>query len=145
MKYTVDVIINKDLESILDLFDNEANLYKWMEGLQKFEHISGTPGAEGSQSKMYFKMGKREFILLETIISKQLPGKFECAYDADGVRNVVISRFIALTDHQTQYISEQEFHFKGLMKFFSIFLKSAFKKQSLKYLLDFKKFAESKK
>jgi hypothetical protein len=37
---------------------------------------------------------------------------------------------------------EQEFQFKGFMKIIGFLFPGAFKKQSLKYLVDFKQFAE---
>lgn len=47
MKHTVETIINKPIDTVIELFDNPDNLDKWMEGLQSFEPISGTPGQPG--------------------------------------------------------------------------------------------------
>lgn len=44
MKYSVDIEINKPIDKVIELFDNPANMKEWMEGLNSFEHISGTPG-----------------------------------------------------------------------------------------------------
>lgn len=44
MKFTTETDINKPTDKVIELFDNADNLSKWMEGLQSFEHISGTPG-----------------------------------------------------------------------------------------------------
>ena len=57
MKYTTEIEIEKPIEKVIELFDNPDNLKKWMEGLQSFEHLSGTPGQPGAKSRLFFKMG----------------------------------------------------------------------------------------
>jgi Icc-related predicted phosphoesterase len=71
-----------------------------------------------------------------------LPDEFSGTYDAKGVFNVVKNRFVSLPDNRTKYISEQEFRFSGFMKIIGFLMPSAFKKQSMKYLSDFKNFVE---
>jgi hypothetical protein len=115
---------------------------KWMEGLQSFEHISGTPGQVGAKSRLKFKMGKREMEMIETITVKDLPREFSGTYEMNGVFNSVKNKFVALSDNPTKHISEQEFQFKGFMKLFGLLMPGMFKKQSMKYLRDFKNFAE---
>lgn len=144
MKYTVDIEINKPINQVIELFDNPSNMKEWMKGLESFEHISGTPGQPGAKSRLKFKMGKREIEMIETITVRNLPDEFSGTYDAQGVFNVVKIKFVKLSESKTKYISEQEFRFSGFMKLFGLLMPSAFKKQTLVYLQDFKKFAESK-
>lgn len=142
MKYSCETEINKPVDKVVELFDNPDNLKKWMEGLQSFEHISGTPGQPGAKSRLKFKMGKRELEMIETITVRDLPAEFSGTYEAKGVFNVVKNRFISINGNKTKYISEQEFQFKGFMKIIAALMPGAFKKQSMKYLNDFKTFAE---
>lgn len=116
---------------------------KWMEGLISFEHLSGTPGQVGAKSKLKFKIGKREIEMIETVTVRNLPEEFSGTYEAKVVFNSVKNKFVALPNSKTKYISEQEFHFKGFMKIIAFLMPGAFKKQSMKYLNDFKKFAEN--
>ncbi len=143
MKYTTEIEINKPIDNVIELFDNPDNMDKWMDGLQSFEPISGTPGQPGAKSKLKFKMGKREIEMIETITVRNLPDEFSGIYEAKGVFNVVKNKFIKLSENKTQYISEQEFQFKGFMKVIGFLMPGAFKKQSMKYLQAFKRFAES--
>ncbi len=146
MKYTNEVEINKPLEEVIPLFDNPDNLYKWMEGLQSFEHISGTPGQPGAKSKLKFKVGKREMVLIETVTVRNLPKEFTGTYESEngkGALNIVRNEFVKLSPAKTKYISESEFQFKGFMAIIAVLMKGAFKKQSLKYITNFKNFAES--
>lgn len=142
MKYTISIIIDRPLDKVIELYDNPDNLKEWMEGLQSFEHISGTPGQVGARSKLVYKMGKRHIEMIETVTVRRLPHEFSGTYEADGVFNIVKNKFEKLSDTKTKYVTEQEFEFKGMMKYFSILMPWAFKKQSMKYLKAFKDFAE---
>ena len=143
MKYTTEIEIEKPIEKVVELFDNADNLKKWMEGLQSYEHISGTSGETGAKSRLFFKMGKREIEMIETILVRNLPEEFSATYEAKGVFNIAKNKFVKVSETSTKYITENEFQFKGFMKFFAFLMPGAFKKQSFKYLQHFKKFAES--
>jgi len=145
MKYTVDIEIYLPRERVIELFDNADNMSKWMEGLQSFEHLSGEPGQVGAKSKLVFKMGKRDIEMIETVTVRNLPDEFSGTYDANGVHNIVKNFFVQLPNGNTKYQTEQEFQFKGFMKIIGLLFPGAFKKQSLKYLVDFKRYAENEK
>ena len=142
MKYTLEIEINLPVNRVIELFDNADNLGKWMEGLQSFEHLSGTPGQPGAKSRLKFKMGKREMEMIETVTVRNLPDEFSGTYEAKGVFNIVKNRFIALPGNRTRYLTEQEFQLKGFMKIIAFLMPNLFKKQSMKYLTAFKNFAE---
>ena len=61
----------------------------------------------------------------------------------DGVYNIVINRFEKVDKNTTRVINDQEFRFKGFMKIIGLLMPGAFKKQSKKYLEDFKYFVEN--
>lgn len=144
MKYTVEVEINQPIAKVVELFNNEDNLFKWMTGLQSLEHLTGNAGEKGTTTKMIFKEGKREIKMIETIIENNLPEEFIASYEAKGVYNLAKISFISLTDTKTKYLTEQEFQLRGFMKVFGFLMPGAFKKQTLKYLKMFKDFAEDK-
>ncbi len=143
MKYTVQIEINLPRQKVIDLFDAPENLPKWQKGLISFENISGDPGQPGAQSRLLFKMGKGTMEMIETITKRDLPEVFDGTYEAPGVFNVVKNRFIVVGENRTRWESENEFRFTTIMmKCIGFFMQSAFPKQSLKYLKDFKSFAE---
>ncbi len=143
MKYTLEIEINQPIDKLVELFDNENNLFKWMNGLQSIERLEGNPGEKGSTTKMLFKEGKREIEMIETIIENKLPEEFTATYEAKGVYNLAKISFIELTDTKTKYLTEQEFKLKGFMKLIGLIMPRAFKKQTFKYLKMFKEFAEN--
>jgi hypothetical protein len=143
MKYKSEIDINLPIARVIELFDNPDNMKKWMKGLQSFEHISGTPGQPGAKSKLKFKIGKREIEMIETITVRNLPDEFTGTYEAKGVFNIVKNYFVDLGNGKTKYMNENEFRFKGVMKFFALIMPGAFKKETLKQLTNFKNFAEN--
>ncbi|HSD14193.1 MAG TPA: SRPBCC family protein [Flavobacterium sp.] len=144
MKYKTEIEINKPIDRVIALFDNPDNLKKWMEGLQSFEHISGTPGEPGAKSRLKFKMGNREMEMIETVTVRNLPDEFTGTYETKGGINIVKNTFVKISDSKTKYVTEHEFQFQGLaMKIFAFLMPGLFKKQSMKYLTAFKNFAES--
>ncbi len=143
MKFSVETEIDLPVDKVISLFDNVDNMKKWMDGLEHFEHLSGTPGQPGARSKLVFKMNTRTIEMIETITVRNLPHEFSGTYEAKGVFNIVKNKFHALPGNRTRYVSEQEFQFKGFMKLIAFLMPGAFKKQSKKYLNDFKHFAEN--
>lgn len=142
MKYTCKIEINRPIEQVIERFDSIDNMYKWMKGLQKIEPISGIQGEVGAKMKLTFQMGKRSMEMIETITVKDLPNEFSGTYDAQGVHNIVKNYFKVIDNDRTLNYTEQEFQFKGFMKIIGLLFPGAFKRQSMKYLEDFKEFVE---
>ena len=142
MKYTTEIEINQPVNKVIELFDNPDNMKLWMEGLQSFEPLNGTPGQPGAKSRLKFKMGKREIEMIETITTRNLPEEFSGTYEAKGVFNIVSNKFIPISGTKTKFVADHEFQFSGIMKVMGILMPGAFKKQSMKYLEKFKEFAE---
>lgn len=142
MYFVSEITIDRPVAEVVRLFDNVDNLYEWMDGLQSFELLSGTAGQPGAKSKLVFQMGKRRIEMIETITERNLPSVFSGTYDADGVHNIVVNRFEAISDNQTKYITENTFEFKGFMKLMGWLMPGAFKKQSDVFQQKFKAFVE---
>lgn len=143
MKYSNEVLINLPVKKVIELFDSEENLFKWQPELLSFEHLSGEKGEVGAKSKMRYKMGKREVDMVETITAKNLPKEFTATYEAKGVWNEMRNSFDEIDGDKTRWRSDSHFEFSGFMKFMSIFMSGAFKKQSQRSLDLFKSFAEA--
>lgn len=142
MRYQVLVDIDLPLEEVVEKFRNTENYYDWMKGLKKIEHHKGEAGKEGTETYIHFDTGKRKMKMLERIITNDLPKSYKVSYEVNGVYNEVDNNFEALDGERTRYTTDNLFEFKGLMKVIAFFMKNTFKKQSLKYLNDFKKFVE---
>lgn len=145
MKYTTEIIIDLPRNEVVEKFSDPDNMKHWQKGFISMKPINGEFGAEGSQNLYRYRMGKRNIEMKETIMKNNLPHEFSANYEAKGVYNIQHNIFEELDEKCTKWISENEFLFSGFMKLFGWFMPGAFKKQSYKYMVDFKAFAEDGK
>lgn len=143
MKYTTEVMIDLPRQKVLQLLEDPENMKHWQRGLLSYKMLSGKPGTEGAKMELHYKMGKREILMIETIIKQNLPDEWHATYDTKGVHNLQKNYYHDLDGKKTHWVSETTFEFSGLfMKLMGKLMPKAFKKQSQKYLEDFKAFAE---
>ncbi len=145
MKFLCSAIVNLPIDKVVELYINPDNLKHWQDGFISFEHISGDPGAVGSKSKLLYTIGKRQMELIETIRVNDLPEEFSATYAAKSMVNNMTTNFTALSDNKTRYDMHIDYtKFNGILpKLMSILMPGMFKKQSQKWLDQFKVFAES--
>ena len=143
MKYQESIIINAPKEQVAEYL-HPKYAFEWMEGLQQYELTTGEWDEEGAVAEMRFKTGKREMNMTETLIDNQMPDEKTMTYDAKNVHNIVRNILETVDGNKTKYINDQEFQFSGFfMKAMGFLLPGLFKKQSRKYLKDFKAFVET--
>ncbi|MBD3637410.1 MAG: SRPBCC family protein [Crocinitomicaceae bacterium] len=142
MKYSHEIVIDLPREKVIELFDNQENAFKWMEGLESWDPISGEQGKEGAKSKMVFKTKRGTMEMQEEITKYELPERINFVYTAKGVTNWNDNRFEPISDQQTRWIQSNVFKCRGMVRLFAFLMPGAFKKQSLKFMNDFKNFAE---
>ena len=148
IKYTEEIEINSNIENVITLFDNPYNMKEYMEGIESYTVLNGNIREAGTQAELVVNyieedVVKRKIVMIEEIITNNLPEEKKVTYTADGVYNIVINRFVKISDNKTKFINEQEFEFKGYMKVMGFFMPSAFKEQSRVYLKNFKEFVEN--
>ncbi|UKN01351.1 SRPBCC family protein [Paracrocinitomix mangrovi] len=142
MKYSHEIVIELPREKVVELFNNQENAFKWMKGLDKWDHLSGNPGETGAKSKMVFKSKRGEMTIEEEITRMELPDVINFVFTSKGVKNWNDNRFDIISDNQTRWTQNNVFKFKGMVWVVSILMPKAFKKQSLANMHDFKSFAE---
>ncbi|MCG9971050.1 SRPBCC family protein [Christiangramia crocea] len=145
MKYQQEITIELPRNEVVEKFSNPDNMKHWQQGFIFMKPINGEPGADGSQNLLKYKMGKRQIEMTETILQNNLPTEYAATYEAKGVYNFQRNRFLETPEDYTNWISENEFRFNGFMKIFGWIMPGAFKKQTIKYMEDFKAFAEEGK
>ncbi|MEM9143822.1 MAG: SRPBCC family protein [Bacteroidota bacterium] len=143
MKYTTEIIVDLPLEEFIKKLDDPENMKHWQRGLQGYSQLSGSPGKAGAQMELRYKMGKRDMVLVETVLKNDFPHEFHATYDTKGVHNVQKNYFTDLEGTRTRWKSESDFQFSSfMMKAMGFLMPGAFKKQSRIYAEDFKAFAE---
>lgn len=144
MKYSCQIIIDLSREEVIKKLDDPDNMKHWQRGLVSYAHIEGIPGQAGSRTDLEYQMGKRNLKMTETITENNFPSAFHATYQTKGVNNIQRNFFYEEEGGQkTRWESQSEFRFDSLgMKLIGWLMPGAFKKQSLKYMEDFKAFAE---
>ena len=142
IKYSEEIEINTNIDTITALFDNPYNMQKYMDGIESYNIIEGNIREAGTKAEITVLMGKKKIVMIEEIIRNNLPEEKKVIYTADGVYNIVTNRFEKVSKNKTKFINEQEFEFKGIMKIIGFFKPSAFKEQTKAFLNSFKEFAE---
>lgn len=144
MEYSHTIIIDLPRDKVITLFDNAENMKKWQPDLLSYKFLEGEPGSEGATMEMVFKRGRNKTMSLkETIIKNDFPTEFVTSYETKGVFNIQRNCFEENGPDKTNWISHSEFQFSGIgMKLIGFLMPGAFKKQSYKYMVLFKSFAE---
>lgn len=144
MKFKCQVEIDRPIEQVIELFDNAENMKYWQDGFIRFEHLSGRAGEVGAKSTIYYKMGKKEFTLVETITKKNLPYEFDGKYEHQHMDNTMKNRFKKLGFNKTRWEADLEYTEirNFLMKTIAFIYPAMFKKQTQKWMDQFKVFAE---
>ncbi len=149
LKYSEEIIINANIDTVSVLFDNPYNMKEYMDGIESYTIINGNLREVGSKAELVVAViekdiVKRRIVMIEEIITDNLPHEKKVTYRADAVYNIVTNRLERVGKNETKFINEQEFEFKGYMKIMGFFMPSVFKEQTKIYLVNFKNFVESK-
>jgi hypothetical protein len=136
--------INKSRDEVVKYFADPQYLGEYQDGFIEKDIISGKSGEEGAISKMYYKQGKRDLELTETITANRLPESFEASYHHIHMDNTMKCRFVELDDQRTRY--EYEFEYTRINwvmpKLMAILFPGMYRKQSEKWMKQFKEFVE---
>ncbi|PKV51661.1 hypothetical protein ATE84_3752 [Aquimarina sp. MAR_2010_214] len=144
MKHKGYIEIDQSLDKVAELFANPDNLKEYQDGFIKKELISGEKGKVGAISKMFYKHGKHDMELIETITKNELPYSFEASYHHKHMDNTMKCNFISLGERKTKYEFEYEYtRINWIMpKLMAILFPSMYRKPAEKWLSQFKEFAE---
>lgn len=143
MKYTSEIIIEVPLSQFIKKYDSHENRKLWQKGLESSEHISGEPGKIGAKMKMTYSIGNRKLSLIETITENKLPYELHAHYDTKGMHNIQENYFEETPEGHTKWTCKNEFIATSFfIHAMTLLSPKSFKKQTMAYLTNFKKFAE---
>ncbi|MEO1031967.1 MAG: SRPBCC family protein [Bacteroidota bacterium] len=65
--YQCEITVDKPLDEAWAVSQDEEKMADWLEGFQRIEQVSGTPGTVGAVSDVYFINEGQEMVIRETI------------------------------------------------------------------------------
>ena len=145
MKFGSSVESDLPRKKVVALFIDPNNIKEYQDGFVKKELVSGDAGEAGAISKLYFKNGKHEMELTETIISNNLPDSLEAVYHHKHMDNTHVTSFVEISENKTKYVTEGEYtRINWVMpKLMSILFPGMYRKPAEKWMKNFKTFAEN--
>ena len=144
MQYESEILIEKPIAEVIRKLASAENMKHWQEGLVSTEHISGIPNEFGAKMKLNFDFGNRKMELIETITKYSYPKEFHTTYNTIGIRNIQQNYFERTAKGHTKWICKNEFEPTNFKMNAMLFLMPrAFKKQTKRYMKNFKNFIEN--
>jgi uncharacterized membrane protein len=145
MKFKCTVSINASIEQVVLLFDNVDNLHHWQEGFISHKYLAHKSPNNHSKARLVYKMGGKPMELIETIHTKNLPEELFASYEHIHMDNTMLSSFVSIDDKLTRFnvIIEYTVFHSFLPKMMAKFFPGMFRKQTQKWLDNFKIFVES--
>ncbi len=144
MKFSGALNIEKPQAQVAEFFADPNYLGEYQDGFQKKELVSGEAGQEGTVSKLYYKYGKHDMELIETVTKNDLPRSFEAFYEHKHMDNTMKVSFIPIDENNTRY--EYEFEYTRMNwvmpKLMAILFPGVYRKQGEKWMWQFKEFVE---
>jgi carbon monoxide dehydrogenase subunit G len=83
VSYECEIMVEKPVAESWAVIQDEEKLSEWLTGLQKIEHISGTPGTVGAVSDVYFDTDGQTMTIRETITDLKPNESISMTYTSD--------------------------------------------------------------
>ena len=146
MRFTCTVDVDLPIERVVELYDDPANREHWQDGYLRAEPFSGIPGELGAKARLLFRQGKGEMELIETITVRNPPYEFSATYEHEHMVNTMTNRLTSLDAKTTRWEAVLDYtKFNGFMpRLMAMLMPGMFKRQTQKWLDQFKVFSESR-
>lgn len=144
MKFKSSIIINRPRDTIVAIFSNSEYLKEYQEGFLRKVVVQGNEWENGTISKVYYKNGRYEMELTETIVANLLPDSLEAYYHHKHMDNSYKTSFTVIKDNQTEYGVEGEYtRINWIMpKLIAILFPNMYRKPVKRWMVNFKNFVE---
>lgn len=83
ISYDCEIVVDKQLEESWNVTQDEEKMSEWLEGFQKAEQVSGSPGTVGAVTNVYFITDGQEMSIKETIIDIKPNKSIEMLFESD--------------------------------------------------------------
>ena len=110
MKYSVDMMIDANIDDVFMMYTSQNHFEKWEIGLDRIQSKQKDIFKKNAISFLIFKFNDQEMKMKMTIIDIKKPTMFEVLYEVTGAHNLCKNYFYE--DHgQTKWVMDVEFIF----------------------------------
>jgi len=81
--YDCEIMVDKPLDESWNVTQDEEKMSEWLDGFQKVEQVSGSPGTVGAVANVYFITDGQEMTIKETIIDIKANESIEMLFESD--------------------------------------------------------------
>ncbi len=142
LRYQNSVTINKPRSEVWKIFNDEARMKDWLEGLESVELVSGEKGQPGSKYKLVIAGEGENVEIYETMKEVRTEALYSFVLDAEPLTNEVEVTF-ADKDGGTEMVQKEAVAGKSLVwRSLFYWLQSTFQTNSKRNLENFKRIAE---
>lgn len=143
VSYDFEIIVDKPIEESWNVTQDEEKMSEWLEGFQKVEQVSGTPGAVGAVMNVYFVTDGQEMTIKETIKDIKPNESIEMLFESDFM-NMDYKLKMASVNGKTKISSSTNAKGNGMFsKSIMALMGSSFKTQEDTNLTNLKKTIEA--
>lgn len=137
MKYTKEIIIKKNINTVFEKLTSPKFMPEWQESLDSYEQ-----NEDGKWIYTDSHSGK-SMKITENILEKIKPSKFKVEYTTNGIVNIMDNTLTKVDETTTKWTSYNEFKFTSLMmKVIGLFFGGSFRNQTEKDMNSFKNTVE---
>ena len=108
-KLETTVTINKPAKDVWEYMDNPDNLPKWLDTLERYEHVSGEMGQVGSKGRQHYIENGRPFVMEEEIVEVRKPEYMKMVLTSKPMDMVVENYFESPDKNTTKFTAIAEF------------------------------------
>lgn len=141
--YDSEVMINKPVEEVWAVMQDESRISEWLKEVKRIEHVSGEPGTVGAVSKIYVDQGGEEMFMTETITAQKEQEMMAMTFTMDFM-DMDYEMHLEASDGKTKVSSHSETKGNGLFaKSLLAFMGGAMKEQEDTNMKNLKALIES--
>ncbi len=143
-KFKGSVIISKPVKVVTEMFLDPNNLKHYQNGFKRKDLILGDIGQEDSVSRLYYKFGRKNVMLEETVLINKLPESLVLLYHSRDMDKMMKCSFVEVDEQTTRFEYEYEYIRVSwfLPRLTFILFPNSYKKRDDKWNRQFKEFVE---
>ncbi len=143
VSYDCEIMVDKPIEESWKVTQDEKKMSEWLEGFQKVEQVSGTPGTVGAVTNVYFITDGQAMTIKETITDIKPNESIEMLFESDFM-NMDYKLKMASIDGKTKISSNTNAKGNGIFsKSIMALMGSSLKAQEETNLINLKKTIEA--